>query len=217
MSDLLRIGLIGWGTVGSALGALVESGPLPLELRARRGPRPKACRPPRRRRPRRAGRSVGRRHRGRAGGRAGGSARLGARHARSRSPVRHRQQGAARDAWGRAGRARRAARGGAPRQRERRRWHADDRDRAAPGRNRVDRADPRRGQRHHHLHPLGNGRGSLHTTRHCAKRRRRATRRRIRASTSTAATPRRSWRSLPRSPGVAGSPRPMWSPRGSRA
>jgi homoserine dehydrogenase len=28
----LRIGLIGWGTVGSALGGLVESGPLPLRL-----------------------------------------------------------------------------------------------------------------------------------------------------------------------------------------
>jgi homoserine dehydrogenase len=28
----LRIGLIGWGTVGSALGELIESGPLPLEL-----------------------------------------------------------------------------------------------------------------------------------------------------------------------------------------
>src|SRR6266550_4188734 len=28
----LRIGLIGWGTVGSALGRLVEAGPLPLEL-----------------------------------------------------------------------------------------------------------------------------------------------------------------------------------------
>ena len=28
----LRIGLIGWGTVGSALGALIEEGPLPLEL-----------------------------------------------------------------------------------------------------------------------------------------------------------------------------------------
>jgi homoserine dehydrogenase len=28
----MRIGLIGWGTVGSALGELIESGPLPLEL-----------------------------------------------------------------------------------------------------------------------------------------------------------------------------------------
>ncbi|HEU5319505.1 MAG TPA: homoserine dehydrogenase, partial [Methylomirabilota bacterium] len=28
----LRIGLVGWGTVGSALGALVESGPLPMRL-----------------------------------------------------------------------------------------------------------------------------------------------------------------------------------------
>ena len=28
----LRIGLIGWGTVGSALGRLVSAGPLPLEL-----------------------------------------------------------------------------------------------------------------------------------------------------------------------------------------
>jgi homoserine dehydrogenase len=28
----LRIGLIGWGTVGSALGELIEGGPLPLEL-----------------------------------------------------------------------------------------------------------------------------------------------------------------------------------------
>src|SRR5256885_14344781 len=28
----LRIGLIGWGTVGSALGRLVAAGPLPLEL-----------------------------------------------------------------------------------------------------------------------------------------------------------------------------------------
>ncbi|MDQ2934001.1 MAG: homoserine dehydrogenase [Chloroflexota bacterium] len=28
----LRIGLIGWGTVGSALGGLIEAGPLPLEL-----------------------------------------------------------------------------------------------------------------------------------------------------------------------------------------
>jgi homoserine dehydrogenase len=28
----LRIGLIGWGTVGSALGALIEAGPLPVEL-----------------------------------------------------------------------------------------------------------------------------------------------------------------------------------------
>jgi homoserine dehydrogenase len=28
----LRIGLIGWGTVGSALGALIETGPLPVEL-----------------------------------------------------------------------------------------------------------------------------------------------------------------------------------------
>jgi homoserine dehydrogenase len=30
--ERLRIGLIGWGTVGSALGELVESGPLPLTL-----------------------------------------------------------------------------------------------------------------------------------------------------------------------------------------
>jgi homoserine dehydrogenase len=30
--DRLRIGLIGWGTVGSALGELVETGPLPLTL-----------------------------------------------------------------------------------------------------------------------------------------------------------------------------------------
>ncbi|MEA2651173.1 MAG: Homoserine dehydrogenase, binding domain, partial [Chloroflexota bacterium] len=30
--DRLRIGLIGWGTVGSALGELVRSGPLPLTL-----------------------------------------------------------------------------------------------------------------------------------------------------------------------------------------
>ena len=30
--DKLRIGLIGWGTVGSALGDLVETGPLPLTL-----------------------------------------------------------------------------------------------------------------------------------------------------------------------------------------
>ncbi|CAN5347031.1 hypothetical protein BH24CHL10_BH24CHL10_00860 [soil metagenome] len=30
--ERLRIGLIGWGTVGSALGALVRSGPLPLTL-----------------------------------------------------------------------------------------------------------------------------------------------------------------------------------------
>jgi predicted dinucleotide-utilizing enzyme len=28
----LRIGLIGWGTVGSAFGRLVNAGPLPLEL-----------------------------------------------------------------------------------------------------------------------------------------------------------------------------------------
>ena len=32
MTDTLRIGLIGWGTVGSALGTLIEAGPLPLEL-----------------------------------------------------------------------------------------------------------------------------------------------------------------------------------------
>lgn len=31
-SPRLRIGLIGWGTVGSALGALIAEGPLPLEL-----------------------------------------------------------------------------------------------------------------------------------------------------------------------------------------
>jgi homoserine dehydrogenase len=31
-SPRLRIGLIGWGTVGSALGALITEGPLPLEL-----------------------------------------------------------------------------------------------------------------------------------------------------------------------------------------
>lgn len=32
MSERLRIGLIGWGTVGSALGELVRNGPLPLTL-----------------------------------------------------------------------------------------------------------------------------------------------------------------------------------------
>jgi len=32
--ERLRIGLIGWGTVGSALGALVQSGPLPVTLAA---------------------------------------------------------------------------------------------------------------------------------------------------------------------------------------
>jgi homoserine dehydrogenase len=32
MSDRLRIGLIGWGTVGSAVGELVRNGPLPLTL-----------------------------------------------------------------------------------------------------------------------------------------------------------------------------------------
>ena len=32
MTDRLRIGLIGWGTVGSALGELVRSGPLPITL-----------------------------------------------------------------------------------------------------------------------------------------------------------------------------------------
>ena len=32
MPPPLRIGLIGWGTVGSALGALIETGPLPVEL-----------------------------------------------------------------------------------------------------------------------------------------------------------------------------------------
>jgi homoserine dehydrogenase len=32
MNDRLRIGLIGWGTVGSAFGELVAKGPLPLEL-----------------------------------------------------------------------------------------------------------------------------------------------------------------------------------------
>ena len=32
MSERLRIGLIGWGTVGSAFGQLVRSGPLPLTL-----------------------------------------------------------------------------------------------------------------------------------------------------------------------------------------
>src|SRR5919106_6218217 len=30
--ERLRVGLIGWGTVGSALGALVNDGPLPLTL-----------------------------------------------------------------------------------------------------------------------------------------------------------------------------------------
>ena len=30
--DRLRIGLIGWGTVGSALGELILQGPLPLTL-----------------------------------------------------------------------------------------------------------------------------------------------------------------------------------------
>ena len=30
--ERLRIGLIGWGTVGSALGELVRAGPLPLTL-----------------------------------------------------------------------------------------------------------------------------------------------------------------------------------------
>ena len=34
MADRLRIGLIGWGTVGSAFGELVASGPLPLTLAA---------------------------------------------------------------------------------------------------------------------------------------------------------------------------------------
>ncbi len=32
MTERLRIGLIGWGTVGSSLGELVASGPLPVEL-----------------------------------------------------------------------------------------------------------------------------------------------------------------------------------------
>jgi homoserine dehydrogenase len=32
MADRLRIGLIGWGTVGAALGELVASGPLPVDL-----------------------------------------------------------------------------------------------------------------------------------------------------------------------------------------
>jgi homoserine dehydrogenase len=32
MTERLRIGLIGWGTVGSALGELIRSGPLPLTL-----------------------------------------------------------------------------------------------------------------------------------------------------------------------------------------
>lgn len=34
MVDRLRVGLIGWGTVGSALGELVQRGPLPLTLAA---------------------------------------------------------------------------------------------------------------------------------------------------------------------------------------
>ena len=35
----LRIGLVGWGTVGSALGQLIEQGPLPITICVGRRPR----------------------------------------------------------------------------------------------------------------------------------------------------------------------------------